>query len=138
MLGVTNTSSPFTVSGCTPMRLDALGDAHRVHGVAEVVEQNDELVAAEPGDGICLERSPHVLPAARLTMSFWRTTPGQTLGKRHQQLIAGGMPEAVVHVLEAIEIDEEHRKAIFGWRSRRAIDRASRSMNSTRFGRCVR
>ena len=117
-------------------RLDALGHPHRVDGIADVVEQDHELVAAESGERIRLGGPQSVFGDAAHGVVLPHHT-GQALRERHQQLIADGVAEAVVHVLEAIEIDEEHGEAVLRVPSRRAIDRASRSMNSTRLGRCV-
>ena len=59
---------------------------------------------------------------------------GQPLREGDEQLIAGGVAEAVVDVLEAIEIDEQHREHVVGWRTRRLIARLRRSRNSIRLG----
>ena len=65
-----------------------LVDLGRVH----VLEQQRELVAAEPGDGVAL---PH--------------TAGEPLGHVDQHRVAGGVAEAVVDRLEAVQVHEEQR-----------------------------
>ena len=52
MLGVTNTSCPSTRERRRRQPLDALGHAHGVDRLADVVEQDDELVAAEAGERV--------------------------------------------------------------------------------------
>ena len=48
----------------------------------------------------------------RVTVSSCRTALASRSANAHQQLVAGGVSEAVVDVLEAIEVDEEHREAV--------------------------
>ena len=57
------------------------------------VEQDHELVAAEPADGV-----------ARAQDAF-----GCRARDGLQELVAGGVPERVVHALEAVEVEEERR-----------------------------
>ena len=70
---------------------DALRDRDRGADGADVVEQHRELVAAEPGDDV-------LRPHAR----------AQPVGDVEQQPVAGIVPEAVVHQLEAVDVEEEH------------------------------
>ena len=81
--------------------LDALGDHGRLAGVADVVEQDRELVAAEPGDGVAGPQGG--LQPAR---------------DRDQQPVADVVAERVVDELEAVEVEEQHRRA--GGRARGA------------------
>ena len=67
-----------------------LADLRRVH----VLEEQRELVTAQAGDGVAL-------PDAVL----------QPLGDVDQHRVAGGVPEAVVDRLEAVEVDEQQRDA---------------------------
>ena len=62
-------------------------------GVVAVLDHHRELVAAEARD--------HVLGAQ---------ARAQPRGDRHQQLVAGGVAEAVVDGLEVVEVDEQHRE----------------------------
>ena len=71
----------------------ALGDLPRLVGAREVLEQDGELVAAEPRGGVLGAQ------AAR-----------QSLRGRAQQLVADRVAEAVVDRLEVVEIDEDHRE----------------------------
>ena len=57
----------------------------------EVFAQNGELVTAKAGDVIALA---HELPEAS--------------GRFDEQLVAGGMAQRVIDLLESVEIDKEH------------------------------
>ena len=70
---------------------ESVRDLRRVFLGGDVFEQDRELVATESGDGV---GGPH----AR----------AQTLGDRAQELVAGRVTEAVVDVLEPVEVDEQH------------------------------
>ena len=76
--------------------LDTLGDHRRLAGVADVVEQDRELVAAEPGDGVAG-------PQGRL----------QPARDGDQQAVADVVAERVVDELEAVEVQEQHGPAGF-------------------------
>ena len=71
----------------------ALRDPGRLPGVADVLEQHGELVAAEPRDGVAGAQAGLEPPR-----------------DRHQQLVARGVAEAVVDDLEAVEVEEERRR----------------------------
>ena len=45
-------------------------------------------------------------------MSLGRIAELQPVGDRDQQPVADGVPEAVVHDLEAVEVEEQHRDAL--------------------------
>ena len=75
----------------------ALGHRHRVAVVEDVLAQDHELIAAEPGQ--------------RLVAAQGVTDP---LGHRLEQLIAGAVAEAVVDHLEAVEVEEQHRHRAVG------------------------
>src|SRR5437763_13464156 len=74
-----------------------LGDANGIVKVREVVQQNRELVAAKPRDRV-----------ARAQTAFELARDGD------EQLIADGMPEAVVDHLEAVEVKEQHGEMLRG------------------------
>ena len=63
--------------------------------VWNIRRQDQELVAAEPGDGV-----------VRAQLAF------QALADRDQQTVAQAMAEAVVDGLEAIQIEEHQRELI--------------------------
>ena len=71
----------------------ALGDLPRLVGAREILEQDGELVAAEPRGGVLGAQAGR-----------------QSLGGRAQQLVADRVAEAVVDRLEVVEIDEDHRE----------------------------
>jgi hypothetical protein len=77
-------------------RRDRRDHAGGGHGGGLVVrhrgEEDRELVAAEPA-----------------TVSEPRVAPRRPLGDRGEERVARGVPEAVVHRLELVEVDEEHR-----------------------------
>ena len=72
---------------------DALGDAERLAGAGEVVEEDGELVTPEPGDGVVRTHAA-----------------AQPLGDGDEQPVARLVAEAVVDVLEVVEVDEHHRE----------------------------
>ena len=71
-----------------------LGDYLGIVLIVDVLDQDRELVAAQPGGGVRGAKAP--------TESF-----------RHgdEQLVACSVPEAVVHGLELVEVDEQHGHA---------------------------
>ena len=69
------------------------GEVGRVVHAVDVFAQHDELVAAEPRDGVGLA---HRALDAR--------------GRLDEELVADGVAERVVHRLEAVEVDEEHAR----------------------------
>ena len=74
--------------------LHGRGDApsERQRGaLVDVLADDDELVAAEPRDGV---GGPH--------------GGGHPAGERDQQRVAGGVAEEVVDALEVVEVDEQH------------------------------
>ena len=73
---------------------DAVPDAERVAVAVEVLAQDGELIAAEPGHGVM--------------GSDGRADPHRRLA---QCGIAGGMAEAVVDALEAVDVDEQDGNA---------------------------
>ena len=68
---------------------DPLGDGDRVTFSRDALEDERELVAAEPRNGVAR--------AHRLVQ------PGRD---RHQQLVAGGVAEGVVHQLEVVDVHQ--------------------------------
>ena len=69
---------------------DAFGDQLRPGVEAGTFDQHDELVAAQPTDGIAVAQHG-----------------GQSHRDRLEQLVAGTVPERVVDVLETVEVDEQ-------------------------------
>ncbi len=96
------------------------GGGHGSVDPRDVGQQQGELVAAEPGDG--------VLVAHAVTHPLRRLA---------EQLVAGGVAEAVIDALEAIEVDDHdrHRKVVAPGVRQRPV--TSRSPNSIRLGRPV-
>ncbi|MCY1304949.1 hypothetical protein D9M70_547240 [compost metagenome] len=68
------------------------GDRNRLFGVRAVFAQQGELVSAHARHG-----------------DVFREGIAQALGCLLQQLIAGAMAEAVIDVLEVIEVEQHHR-----------------------------
>jgi hypothetical protein len=68
---------------------EALGERRRIRQ-ATVVHQHAELVPAEPGDDV-----------------IGPDQAREALGDGVQRLVAGRMPESVVHLLEAVQVDHE-------------------------------
>ena len=76
---------------------DAPGKARGVFGRMDVLLEHHELVAAEARHEIL--RPQHL---------------AQPVGDRAQQLVAAGMAERVVDLLELVEVDEQQRRQLFG------------------------
>jgi len=70
---------------------DALGDGVGLDAAPVVLEQHRELVAPEARRGVGCARAG-----------------GEPLGHGAQELVAGGVADAVVDGLEAIQVDEQH------------------------------
>ena len=87
----TTNSRPSRWNGVRQRLLDALGDHGRLAGVADVVEQERELVAAEPRDGVAGAQDGLQPPR-----------------DGDQQRVADVVAERVVDELEAVEVQEEH------------------------------
>ena len=89
--------------------LDTLGHAHGVQGLTDPVEQHGELVAAEPGQRWLRHRRRARHAGHDVFGAHGR---GQALGEDHQEAVAGGVAEAVVDVLEPVEIYEQHGELV--------------------------
>ena len=112
MLAVTNTSPSIERDGPGDRLRDPLGDELDGLLAGHVLAEDRELVAAEAGHDV--GRAHH---------------RAQPVGDRHQQPVAGGVPEAVVHHLEAVEVEEQHRDALAALAAARASSRPRRSTN---------
>ena len=84
-----------TGSATASSRRRAIADA--ACRAREVVAEHDELVTAEAGDDVARPQRA-----------------AQALGDGRDQLVADRVPEAVVHDLEVVEVDEEHRDLAVG------------------------
>ena len=71
---------------------DAIGDGDGARRVRDAVDEHEELVASHPGHRVA--RTKAVLDAA---------------GHVDEELVARLVPEAVVHDLEAVEVEEQDR-----------------------------
>ena len=69
----------------------ACGHVDGVLGTRDLVQEERELVAAHACNGV-----------------FFADAGGQALGHRVEQDVACGVTQAVVHPLEAIQVDQEH------------------------------
>ena len=95
MLPVTWYSWPDSVYGRPTAFEDVLRDRVELARIRAVLDQHDELVAAQARDRVALAQ---VMPQA----------PRDVL----QQPVARLVAEAVVDVLEAVEVDEEQRELL--------------------------
>ena len=100
--------------------LQSLGDGADVLGAGEVLGQHRELVAAQPRQ--------------RVAGSELRLQP---LRDRDQEAVADHVAEAVVHQLEAVEVDEQHR-VLVRRRTRALRDRPLQQLAEERAVREVR
>ena len=89
-------------------------------GSARLVEQHRELVAAEARDDVAR-------PEARR----------EALGDRDEHAVADLVTEAVVHELEPVDVEEQHRDVAVVVATRSSCACSSRSRNNQRFGRRV-
>ena len=88
---------------------DAPREVGGVLGGVDVLLEHDEFVAAEARDEIL--RAQHL---------------AQPVGDRAQQLVAAGMAERIVDLLELVEVDEQQRGQVLGI----VLDASSRSISS--------
>ncbi len=79
---------------------DALRGPTRLIRSVQVVDEDRELVASEPGDGVEIAKRG-----------------AEALRDRDEQCVAGEVAEAVVDCLEAVEIDDHHREVAAGARA---------------------
>ena len=107
MLAVTNTSPWLMGSGSRKIDSSRSASAERRAGGAGGGVEHDVLVARQAGDR-------RVLGTAALL---------RRIGDHLQHLVAGGMAEAVVDVLEAVEVDEVQRRVAVGLPRHRASSR---------------
>ena len=95
MLPVTWNSRPDSVYGRPTALRMFCAIAVSSRGVGAILDQHDELVAAEPRHRVALAQVMAQAPRDVL-----------------QQAVAGLVAEAVVDVLEAVEVDEEERELL--------------------------
>src|SRR6201999_1662851 len=72
-------------------------------GVVQAIDQDEELVTAEPADQSCLETCAAAIHRPQRHL--------QPLADLPQQLIARLVTQGVIHRLESIEIKKQHRAA---------------------------
>ena len=82
--------------------------------------------------------TPNSSPPSRATVSLSRRAPLQRSAERLEQEVAALVPERVVHVLEAVEVDEHHGQPAVSSRLPASSAWWTRSWNSVRFGSPVR
>ena len=93
MLTVVTSVRPSTTIGARERLVDALGRLVHLLGVPDALQDDDELVAPHAHDDVL-------------------GADGGADALRHglEQLVAGLMPARVVDVLEAVEVEEQHRE----------------------------
>ena len=84
---------PSSTNGRCEDALDPQCQGHRLSLALESLAKHHELVGAEAGDGV--GRPKDIADA---------------LGQLDEEIVAGAVAEAVVHVLEAVDVYEEHGK----------------------------
>ena len=103
-LAVTWNSPVGSSNGTSNASITRSRDRHRLVVGLEQLEQDRELVAAEPGDDVAgadRRAQPH--------------------GDLDEQAVAGVVADAVVDLLEAVEVDEQHAEMLPG--ARMALER---------------
>jgi len=104
MLAVSVCGTFASSTGCSSPR-ETVGAVDRLERTAETFAEDDELVAAEPG-----ERVPGLVSAASLGASAASTSPRW-------------VSERVVDHLEAVEVEQDHRdELVAGDRRRQAVE----------------
>ncbi len=91
-LADTNASNPSRSNGSFKVRI-RVGDFFRLGDVGKILTEHDELIAAEPGDGVA--DSDHCSNA---------------FGGLPKKDVARLVTETVVHHLEVVEVEEQHRE----------------------------
>ena len=97
MLAEVKTSRPPIENGALQRLLDAKRDRVGLVRVADLVQENRELISAQPGERVAL-------PQARL----------EAARHRGEQFVADQVAKAVVDDLEAVEIEIERRERAGG------------------------
>ena len=93
MLARTEWVTPSSVDRVAQRQQQALGD-QRGGGLVGVLQQDRELVTAQPGRGVVSRRAP-----------------ARPLGDGDQEQVADAVPEPVVDELEVVEVEEQDRQA---------------------------
>ena len=114
MLAATCTSRPSMRNGSCSAATMRPATRLGVGRAERRLDQHGELVAAEPGH--------------RVAVAHRRAQP---VGDLDQQLVAGRVAEAVVDLLEAVQVEEQHGHVVVVAAARRSAS-ASRSRNSAR------
>ena len=91
---------------------ESLCRQRRVARSAQAVEQNREFVAAQPGDGLLPPQVGNRVGAAHAALESPRD--------RDQKLVTDLMTEAVIDILEPVEVEEQNREQIGGIAQRAA------------------
>ena len=87
------TGRPSISKGWRQASMTWRATAMRRVDIRRVIDEHREFVAAEPRHRVARARALH-----------------QPVREAAQQLIAGAVPQAVVHGLEIVEVDEQHRR----------------------------
>ena len=112
MLASTRTVTPSTVNGGASARGRAAATVSAPLGV-DVVQEDGELVAAEAGEQV---------------VARGRRQPGEPLGHVAEQVVAGVVAQAVVDLLEPVEVEQQQRAGcVVGQRARSAARPARRT-----------
>ena len=119
MLALVCRLMPPSWNGCSSARADLVGDVERALGVADVGDEQGELVAAEAGDGV--GAAQHLLEAP---------------AHLDQQAVALVVAEGVVDVLELVEVHDQQPDRVPDCSEPSSAAR-SRSLSSVRLGRPV-
>ena len=114
-------SRPSRSNGLEKTRVDALREHLGVGRPSAIDGQQDrELVAAEAGHGVRLAHDV-----------------AQPVGDLDEQLVAAGVAEGVVDLLEAVDVEQHEADRVAGARRCAAAARSSRSLSRRRLGRPV-
>src|SRR6266566_9283201 len=105
---------PLKIDRLAKLALNALGHKNRIIFPFEIVKQDRELIAAEPGDGFVRFRGDRIgRPQAA----------AESIANGDQQPIPGRVAEAVIDNFESVQVQKKHGESEIG-SSPRPLDTA--------------
>ena len=119
--------------------MDAFGDSHCVTGVADVVQNHGEFVAAQAGK-VFISRRRFPLLGFAGTRNGVEPPNGcrQTLANLDQQIISCSMAQTVVYDLKVIDIQQQHSELVVCMAPGKTERMLKTVKKTDRFGRFVR
>ena len=107
--GETATPIDAPMSTLCEHELERLGDGEH-HAARDPLDLGDRIDLREEHGELVAGEAREQRPGAGIAGELGIDHDAQPVGDHDQQLIAAGMAEAVVDLLEPVEIDEQHRR----------------------------